>query len=47
MINQAPKYIVQRAKLEQSWRDTQAKTLPEANQDWLERRPVGRYLSQY
>ena len=30
-INQAPKYIIQRVKLEQSWRDTQAKTLSEAN----------------
>eukprot|EP01046_Picozoa_sp_COSAG06_P090768 COSAG06_NODE_37082_length_439_cov_1.291176_2_plen_31_part_01 len=31
MINQAPKYIIQRVKLEQSWRDTQAKALSEAN----------------
>ena len=30
-INQAPKYIIQRVKPEQSWRDTQAKTLSEAN----------------
>ena len=29
--HQAPKYIMQRVKLEQSWRDTQAKTLSEAN----------------
>jgi hypothetical protein len=32
-INQAPKYIIQRVKLEQTWRDTRAKTLSEANQD--------------
>jgi cell division protein FtsL len=25
LTNQAPKYIMQRVKLEQSWRDTQAK----------------------
>jgi hypothetical protein len=28
-----PMYIVQRVKLRQSWRDTQVKTLSEANQD--------------
>ena len=40
-------YIVQRVKLEHSWRDTQVKTPSEANQGWLEHHPVGRYLSQY
>ena len=33
-------------KLEQSWRDTQVKTLSEANQYWLRHHPGGRYLSQ-
>ena len=46
-INQAPKYIKQRVKLEQSWRDTQVKTLSEAYQYWLRHHPEGRYLSQY
>jgi hypothetical protein len=38
MINQAPMY--NEVKLEQSWRDTQAKTLPEANQDGLRRQMI-------
>ena len=46
-INQAPKCIIQRVKLEQSWRDTQVKTLSEADQYWLRHHPGGRYLSQY
>jgi hypothetical protein len=40
--NQAPKYILQMVKLEQSWRGTQAKTLSEASQDWLRHHPAGR-----
>ena len=48
-INQAPStvHFVQRVKLEQRWRDTQAETLSEASQDWLRHHPVGRYSSQY
>ena len=49
-INQAPKYIIQRVKLEQSWRDTQVKThslsllgqprLAKASSEWTILEPV-------